>query len=142
MSKKSEIIRDGLLVTIGSMLALMAAFMLYFSIFMLFESVANQDGSYGFVSPLRVGYGIVWLALCLIIYRTKISEWLKASILAGSLTTFMVGTGVQFNKTPIVVGLVILSVAAIGVFLLRKMKKKWYHYFAIIISLIASLFYL
>jgi hypothetical protein len=115
-------------------------YVVFFNIY-AFESVANQDGSYGFVSPLRVGYGIDWLALCLIIYRTKISDWLKASILAGSLTTFMVGKGVQFNKTPIVVGLVILLVAAIGVFLLLKMKKKWYHYFAIIISKIASLFF-
>lgn len=142
MNKKSEMIKEGILVTIGSFVALAIAFMLYLLIFMLFEIMANQDGSYGFVSSVRIGYGIICIVLCLIIYRTRIYDWLKASILTGSLTTFIVGLGVQLFKIPIIVGLVMLLVAAIGVFLLRKMKKKWYHYYAIVISIVAALFYL
>mgnify|MGYP000023888988 CR=1 FL=1 len=142
MNKKSKIIKEGILVTIGSFVALAIAFMLYFLIFMFFETMANQDGSFGFVSPVRIGYGIIWIVLCLIIYRTRIYDWLKASILTGSLTTFIVGIGVQLFRTPIIVGLVMFLVAAIGVFLLRKMKKKWYHYYAIVISIVAALFYL
>ena len=106
MSKKSGIIKEGMIVTIASLLTLAVAFMLYFMIFMIFESIANQDGSYGFVSSLRVGYGILWLGLCLIVYRTTLSDWLKASVLTASLTTFMVGIGVQLYESPIVVGLV------------------------------------
>ena len=142
MNKKSGIIKEGKLVTIASLLILAVAFMLYFLIFMVFESIANQDGSYGFVSSLRVGYGILWLGLCLIVYRTTLSDWLKASVLTASLTTFMVGIGVQLYKSPIVVGLVLLLVASISVFLLHKMKQKWYHYYAVAISIIAALFYL
>ena len=142
MNKKSGIIKEGLLVTIASLLTLAVAFMLYFLIFMVFESFANQDGSYGFVSSLRVGYGILWLGLCLIVYRTTLSDWLKASVLTASLTTFMVGIGVQLYKSPIVVGLVLLLVASISVFLLHKMKQKWYHYYAVALSIIAALFYL
>ncbi|CZR02513.1 Hypothetical protein TFLO_2749 [Trichococcus flocculiformis] len=142
MNKKSGIIKEGLLVTIASLLTLAVAFMLYFLIFMVFESFANQDGSYGFVSSLRVGYGILWLGLCLIVYRTTLSDWLKASVLTASLTTFMVGIGVQLYKSPIVVGLVLLLVASISVFLLHKMKQKWYHYYAVALSILAALFYL
>ena len=142
MNKKSGIIKEGLLVTIASLLTLAVAFMLYFLIFMVFESIANQDGSYGFVSSLRVGYGIIWLGLCLIVYRTTLSDWLKASVLTASLTTFMVGIGVQLYKSPIVVGLVLLLVASISVFLLHKMKQKWYHYYAVALSILAALFYL
>lgn len=142
MNKKSEIIQEGILVTIGSLVALAVAFLMYFLIFMIFETITNQDGSYGFVSPVRVGYGIIWLCLCLILYRTRIYDWLKASMLTGSLTTFMVGIGVQLYKNPVIVGLVMFWVTATGVFLLRKMKKKWYHYYAIVISIIAALFYL
>ena len=142
MSKKSGIIKEGMLVTIASFLALAAAFMLYYLIFMVFETVANQDGSYGFVSILRVGYGILWLGLGLIVYRTTIYDWLKASVLTASLTTFMVGIGVQMYESPIVVGLVLLLVAATSAFLLHKTKQKWYHYYAIVISIIAALFYL
>ena len=142
MNKKSGIIKEGLLVTIASLLTLAVAFMLYFLIFMVFESFANQDGSYGFVSSLRVGYGIIWLGLCLIVYRTTIYDWLKASVLTASLTTFMVGIGVQLYESPIVVGLVLFLVAATSVFLLHKMNQKWYHYYAIAISIMAALFYL
>jgi len=142
MNKKSEMLKEGIIVTIGSFITLAIAFGLYFLIFVLFETMANQDGSYGFVSPLRVGYGIIWIIICLIIYCTRIYDWLKASILTGSLATFMVGIGVQLFEKPIIVGLVMLVVAAICVFLLRKMKKKWYHYYAVLISIIATLFYL
>lgn len=142
MSKKSRIIKEGIFVTIVSLLTLAVAFMLYFLIFMVFESIANQDGSYGFVSQLRVGYGIIWLGLCLLVYRTTIYDWLKASVLTASLTTFMVGIGVQLYESPIIVGLVLFLVAATSVFLLHKMNKKWYHYYAIAISIIAALFYL
>lgn len=142
MSKKSEIIKEGMIVTLASFLTLAVAFMLYFLIFMVFESIANQDGSYGFVSLLRVGYGIIWLGLCLIVYRTTVYDWLKASVLTASLTTFMVGIGVQLYESPIVVGLVLLLVAATSVFLLHKMNQKWYHYYAVAISIIAALFYL
>ena len=142
MSKKSGIIKEGMIVTIASLLTLAVAFMLYFLIFMVFESFANQDGSYGFVSPLRVGYGIIMLGLCLIVYRTTIYDWLKASVLTASLATFMIGIGVQLYESPIVVGLVLFLVAATSVFLLHKMKQKWYHYYAVAISIIAALFYL
>ncbi|WP_319995319.1 hypothetical protein [Trichococcus shcherbakoviae] len=142
MSKKSRIIKEGILVTIASFLTLAVAFMLYFLIFMVFESIANQDGSYGFVSQLRVGYGIIWLGLCLLVYRTTVYDWLKASVLTASLTTFMVGIGVQLYESPIVVGLVLFLVAATSVFLLHKMNQKWYHYYAIAISIMAALFYL
>ena len=142
MTKKSAIIKEGILVTIASFLTLAVAFMLYFMIFMIFESIANQDGSYGFVSSLRVGYGILWLGLCLIVYRTTLSDWLKASVLTASLTTFMVGIGVQLYESPIVVGLVLFLVAATSAFLLHRTNQKWYHYYAIAISIIAALFYL
>ena len=142
MNKKYEVIKDGVLVTVSSFIAMAVAFMLYFLIFMLFETMANQDGSYSFVSWVRVGYGIIWIILCLVIYRTGIPEWLKASILAGSLTTLMSGIGVQLYETPIVVGFVMFSLYGVAVFLLRKMNKKWYHYYAIVISIIAALFYL
>ncbi len=142
MNKKSGIIKDGVLVTVGSFIAMAVAFMLYFLIFTLFETMANQDGSYSFVSWIRVGYGIIWIVLCLIIYRTRIPDWLKAGILTGSLTTFMSGIGVQLYETPIIIGLVMLLAVGTAILLLRKMNKKWYHYYAIAISIIAASFYL
>ena len=39
MNKKSEIIKDGVLVTISSFIIMAVAFMLYFLIFMFFENM-------------------------------------------------------------------------------------------------------
>ena len=124
MNKKSEIIKEGVLVTLGSLVALVVAFALYFLIFMFFENMANQDGSYTFVSPVRVGYGVVWIVFCLIIFRTRIPEWLKASILAGSLTTFIVGIGVQSYATPIIAGLVALLAVGAAIYMLHKNEQE------------------
>ncbi|WP_143298353.1 hypothetical protein [Carnobacterium alterfunditum] len=104
--------------------------------------MASQESPYNFVSFLRVGYGIIWLLLCSIIYRAKIYDWLKASVLTSSLATFMIGIGVQLFEKPIIVGLIMFVVVAISVFLLHRMKKQWYHYYSIVISMIATLFYL
>jgi len=142
MNKNYDVIKKGILVTIGSFITLAAAFILYFLIFMVFENMASQESPYNFVSSLRVGYGIIWMLLCFIIYRTKTRDWLKASVLTGSLTTFMIGTGVQLFEKPIIVGLIMFAVVAISVFLLHRMKKQWYHYYSIVISIIATLFYL
>lgn len=142
MNTNFKIIKDGMLVTICSIIAFAIAFMFYYLIFMLFETIANQDGSYRFVSTVRIGYGVIWIAVCLIIYRTKIYDWLKATILTCSLSTFMIGIGVQLYKMPIIAGLVMFLVIVASVFLIYKKKKKWYHYYAIFISIIATLMYL
>ncbi len=142
MNKHSGIIKDWVLVTAGSFITMAASFMLYYLFFMIFETMANKDGSYSFVSPVRVGYGIIWLAFCLIIYGTKIPEWLKASILAVSLTTFMAAIGVQLYRTPIIAGIIIILIVASAVFMLRKMNKEWYHYYAVAISIFAGLIYI
>ncbi|WP_027107858.1 hypothetical protein [Lacticigenium naphthae] len=142
MNKKSEIIKEGLLVTVGGFVILIVAFLLYFITFMLIQKMVNQNNSYNFVAPLRVGYGIIWIVFCFIIYRSRIGEWLKASVLTGSLTTFMATVGVQLFEYPIIVALFMVLAVVISLFLLRKMKKAWFHYYAIAISIIASLYYL
>lgn len=144
MNKKSvmQVMKEGIFVTLGSLAALAIVFILYFLFFMLFETFANQNGSYDFVSWLRVGYGIVCNVLCIFIYRTHISDLLKAGILTGSLAAFMTATGVQIYETPVISGLIIFMASAVCVFLLYKAKKEWYHYYAVVISILASLYYL
>lgn len=142
MNKKSITIKDGVLVTICGFIAMAMSFMFYFLIFTLFEKIASRGGSFNFVPWVRVGYGIIWIILCLIMYRTRIPEWLKAGILTGSLTTFMVAIGVQLYKAPIIAVLVMIMTVATVVYLLLKMKKKWYHYYAVAISILATLFYM
>jgi hypothetical protein len=142
MSKKSEIFRDGGLVTVGSLTAMVAEYALYYMLFMLFMRIFPMDGSFHFVAPLRIGYGILWIPVCLILYRTKIPEWLKACFLAGALTALMTTVGVQLYQTPVASAAVLLVADALAVFLLIKAKKQWFHYYAIALATLAAVFYL
>ncbi|MGE5422979.1 MAG: hypothetical protein ACM3QW_06925, partial [Ignavibacteriales bacterium] len=85
---------------------------------------------------------IVCIVLCIIIYRTRISDLLKAGILTGSLTAFMTAAGVQIYETPVIGGLIIFLASAVCIFLLYKTKMKWYHYYAAAISILAAIIYL
>lgn len=142
MNKKSGIIKEGLLVTAGGFTGLILVFILYYLLFMFFEAFIDRESTYHFVSSLRLGYGIFWLAICILLYRSGIHDILKAIFLAMSLTAFMAGTGVQLNKYPAAIFLTVALTAAISLFLLYKMKKRWYHYYAVGISVLAAIIYL
>lgn len=152
MNAKSGSIKSGIFVTIGSIVALILSFALYFLLFRLLQGMVmgNRQGmgaghephSLGFVSWLRMGYGVAWIVLCLAVYRSRLPEWFKASILAGALTTFFAAFGVQLYETPVIGLAVMILAAGAALFGLRKMNKKWYHYYALAISIVAGIFYL
>ncbi|MFA5006128.1 MAG: hypothetical protein WC509_01480 [Candidatus Izemoplasmatales bacterium] len=133
--------KDGLLVTVIGLSTMAAAFLLYYLLFALFEAFFDRGGTYGFVSWIRIGHGIAWILACFLIYRTRIAEWFKAGILAGALTAFMTGIGVQLYETPIVALLLDILAAETAAFLLCVMNKKWYHYYAVAMAVIAGLIY-
>lgn len=142
MGEKSRSIKDGVFVTIGSLITWIVAFGGYFLLFMLLERRGTQPGSYGFVSWLRMGYGMLWILLCVAAYRSSLPEWFKASVLAGAITTFIASFGVQLHASLFIIGFLIALVAVIAVLLLHKMHKKWYHYYAVLLSMAAGVFYL
>lgn len=139
MVNASEMIKKGLLVTIGGMLLLVVSFVLYLFLFRMFEA---PDQSFRFIAPLRAGYGIVWLFAVILIYRTHAADWVKAVFLAGGLGTFMITEGVQLYRWP-VLQIVLASAAILGsIYLLYRSKKKWYHYFAVFLAASGLLFYM
>ncbi len=50
-----KIIKEGISVAIGSFVALAVAFIFYYLIFILFETMGNRDGAYDFISPVPIG---------------------------------------------------------------------------------------
>ncbi|HCW74331.1 MAG TPA: hypothetical protein DHM90_11645 [Clostridiaceae bacterium] len=139
MVNASEMIKKGLLVTFGGMLLLVVSFFLYLFIFRV---LGSPDGAYNFVAPLRVGYGVIWLVAVILIYRSNVADWVKAVFLAGGLGTFMITEGVQLYRWPV---LQIGAAAAVilgSIYLLYRSKKKWYHYFAVILATSGLLFYM
>ncbi len=139
MVNASEMIKKGLLVTFGGMLLLVVSFFLYLFIFRV---LGSPDGAYNFVAPLRVGYGVIWLVAVILIYRSNVADWVKAVFLAGGLGTFMITEGVQLYRWP-VLQIGAAAVVILGsIYLLYRSKKKWYHYFAVILATSGLLFYM
>jgi len=132
MENKYTIIKQGIQVTITSILLLGFAFLVYFLLFRLFE---DNRTTYGFVSFLRVGYGVLWLILCILFYLTHFKDWLKACFLNVGVSVFLISISVQLYDKPFI-GLVIsLCTYMICLFLLFRFKMKWYHYYALFLSL-------
>jgi len=139
MVNASEMIKKDLLVTFGGMLLLVVSFFLYLFIFRV---LGSPDGAYNFVAPLRVGYGVIWLVAVILIYRSNVADWVKAVFLAGGLGTFMITEGVQLYRWP-VLQIGAAAVVILGsIYLLYRSKKKWYHYFAVILATSGLLFYM
>lgn len=63
MNKKTESIKNGIFVTIGSFLSWIISFGVYFLIFILFEWTRNLSGSYSFVPYVRLGMAFPGLSL-------------------------------------------------------------------------------
>jgi len=98
MSNSGNKVLHAILVTFGSVLLMALSFALYAALFLALEKMfvaPNGEFDHRFVSPLRIGYGIVWILVVLLLYRTKMAEWLKAIFLAGGLASFWAGMGVQ-----------------------------------------------
>ncbi|HHU12634.1 MAG TPA: hypothetical protein GXZ64_05345 [Clostridiaceae bacterium] len=104
---------------------------------MFFERMIGRRSTDHFVAVLRIGYGAVFF--CLNIYPTRVPDWLKSGILAGTLTTIMAGIGVRLHEAQVFALLAVLFVYAAGSVLLHSMKKAWYHGFALGLSLAGDL---
>ena len=87
MKIKPIIIKQWLGVTFGSTILLGSSFLVYFMLVMIFERLGNLDGQYGFMSKLRVGYGVFVMILCSCLYFTKLLDWIKACFLTVSYRT-------------------------------------------------------
>lgn len=145
MAGKIEVRKEILnaLVVAGAGLPLFAlAFALYFALFAAFDSFANHDGSYRFVGPLRIGYGLALCGLCALLYRIRIPDPLKAASLAASLGTLWIGVGVALHER-YVAFLAIAFASGLGVVsLIARSRRRWYHLLAPALAAAAAFAYL
>lgn len=142
MKIKPIIIKQWLGVTFGSTILLGSSFLVYFMLVMIFERLGNLDGQYGFMSKLRVGYGIFLMLLCICLYFTKLLDWIKACFLTCGMSTFLIAISVQLYFAPWIFISLSIFVILMGLFILFKLKKKWYHYYAILLVILFLILYL
>ena len=133
MKTKLLYFKQWLIVTVGTVVLLGAAFLGYYLLFALMERVGNPGGQYDFVAYLRVGYGILWMALGIGLYFTKMPDLLKACFLAAGIGTFLISVAVQLFFAPWIFITLSAGIILAGLLMIFILKKKWYHYYAVLL---------
>lgn len=128
-----------LVITAGGLLALAICYLLFLLINNLGDSLffsTNPQSAPVFI--IRRVYAGVLLVLCLVLFRTKLSDLVKAAILVGPLGFLTTTAILTFYQTPVWAAAVIAVITVFSVFLLYIKKKPWFYYYAVAITILAS----
>lgn len=130
------------IIPVCGLLVLVLCYAGYFAVYMVIESVffPNNPTSVP-AGTIRNAYTVLLLAVYLLLIRTKISDLLKAIILAGPLTMLIIAVNLALYLKPVLAIASTLAVAICCSYLLYRYKKSWYYYFAAVLSVAAALFY-
>ena len=129
-----------LVVTTGGILALGICYLLFLLINNLGESMffsTNIQSAPVFI--IRRVFAVVLLVLYIALFRTKVSELVKATILVGPLGFLTTTAILTFYQKPAWAIVVTVVIAAISAFLVNKSKKPWFYYYAIAITVLVSI---
>ena len=128
-----------LVITAGGLLALAICYLLFLLINNLGDSLffsTNPQSAPVFI--IRRVYAGVLLVLYLVLFRTKLSDLVKAAILVGPLGFLTTTAILTFYQTPVWAAAVIAVITVFSVFLLYIKKKPWFYYYAVAITILAS----
>jgi len=128
-----------LVITAGGLLALAICYLLFLFINNLGDSLffsTNPQSAPVFI--IRRVYADVLLVLYLVLFRTKLSDLGKAVILVGPLGFLTTTAILTFYQTPVWAAAVIAVITVFSVFLLYIKKKPWFYYYAVAITILAS----
>ena len=87
---------------------------------------------------VRRVFALLLLILYLVLFRTKISDLVKATLLVGPLGFLTTTTILTFYQKPMLAVVAIVVIAAASTFLLHRIKKPWLYYYAVAITVLVS----
>ncbi|MFH5837374.1 hypothetical protein ACHAL6_15040 [Proteiniclasticum sp. C24MP] len=141
MSRSRQTAVHVLLVPVAILIFLMLAFFLYYLIFM-FVARMFRPGAYNYVSLVRGGYGIILLAVGILMQRTRYPSWVRAGLFASGVGVFSVTMSILLYETPILSMGVVIASALVSMIYFVMSKKEWFYYYGVILSAAAALFYI
>lgn len=128
-----------LLIPAGGLLALGICYLVFLLINNLGQSLFFSTTPTAMpVFIIRRVYALLLLVPYLVLFRTKISDILKATILVGPLGFLLTTAILTFYQKPAWAIVVTVVIAAISAFLLYISKKPWFYYYAIAITVLVS----
>ena len=128
-----------LVIPIGGLLALGICYLLFLLINNLMDSLffsTNPQSAPVFI--IRRIYAFLLLVVNLVLFRTKISDLLKAAILVGPLGFLTTTAILSFYQKPAWAIANTFVITAVSAFLVYKIKKPWFYYYAIAITVVVS----
>lgn len=128
-----------LVIPSGGLLALGMSYIIFFLINNLGESLFFSTTPTAMpVFIIRRVFALLLLVLYLVLFRTKISDLLKATNLVGPLGFLTTTTILTYYEKPMLAIVAILVIAAVSAFLVYRIKKPWFYYYAIAITVVVS----
>ncbi len=129
-----------LIITFGGMLALGVCYLLFMLINRLGQSLLFSNTSTAMpVFIIRRVIALVLLALLLVLFRTKLPDIAKATILVGPLGFLMTTAILTFYQQPVWAIVVTAVITAISAVLIYKSKKPWFYYYTLAITVLVSI---
>lgn len=128
------------IIPVGGLLVLGICYLFYLFIynFVEFQFFPTNPTSVP-VGMMRRAYALVLLIFYLALLRTKISDILKSTILVGPIGFYFTTTILTFYEEPAWAIAVIGVIVAVSTLLQYKHKKPWFYYYAIAITVLASI---
>ena len=128
-----------LIIPSGGMLALGICYLVFLLINNLGQSLFFSTTPTAMpVFIIRRVYALLLLALYLVLFRTKFSDLVKATILVGPLGFLLTTAILTFYQTPVWAVAVTAVITTISIFLLNKKKKPWFCYYAVAFTVLVS----
>lgn len=128
-----------IIITFGGMLALGVCYLLFMLINRLGQSLLFSNTSTAMpVFIIRRVIALVLLALLLVLFRSKLPDIAKATILVGPLGFLMTTAILTFYQQPAWAILVTAFITASCAFLVYKSKKPWFYYYSLAITVLVS----
>ncbi len=140
-------------ISVGAAITLLVSFLLLnvfnFVVEALFYSAADDGGPvYGDpdapgapVNALRFGFAVALVALYPLVLRTRLSETLKAALLAAPVGVAAAAAGVTLYDRPALAWFAMAAVALVTAVLLRAARLPWPYYASATIALLLATAY-
>lgn len=128
-----------LIIPAGGLLSLGVCYLLFLLINNLGRSLLFLTAPTSMpVFIIRRVYAVVVLVFYLVLFRTKISDILKSTILVGPLGFLLTTAILTFYQKPAWAIAVTVVIATLSAFLLYISKKPWFYYYAIAVTVLVS----
>jgi hypothetical protein len=127
------------IIPFGGLLVLGICYLFYFLIYNIVEFLFFSTNPTSVPADMiRRAYALLLLVLYLVLLCTKISDTLKSTILVGPMGIVLTTTILAFYEKSAWAIAVTVVILAVSTFLLYRYKQPWIYYYAISITVLAS----